>query len=258
VEFADYRPYVPGDDLRLVDWNVYGRLRSVLVRLFHEDRNLSLHVLLDASASMGTGERLKSDHGADLAAALALVGLLARDSVTVACAAGEGPHYVVNGHDTHTFASVLSLLERVKPAGTADLHHSLLRLAERRRGDRALLITDLLVDEHEREACLRALAAAAHRPTLLHVLGPEELEPDLSEGLEIEDVETGEVLNIRGGGQAAEAHAAAMRDWLEGIRSRCRALRIQYVPAFTTTPVRGLLTDTLRRARITRGHRGWV
>ena len=74
----------------------------------------------------------------------------------------------------------------------------------------------------------------------------------------LERKEGSQVLHVRGGARAAEAYAASMRAWLEGIRERCRALRIQYVPAFSTTPVRGLLTDTLRRARVTRGHRGWV
>ena len=88
MEFADHRPYRPGDDLRLVDWNVYNRLRTVLVRLFHEDRNLHLGICLDCSGSMGAGSPRKADHAATLAAALSLIGLRERDTVTLSLAGG--------------------------------------------------------------------------------------------------------------------------------------------------------------------------
>src|SRR5690606_16952271 len=85
LEFADHRPYSAGDDLRRVDWNVYARLRTVLVRLYHEDRNLSVRICVDASASMAFGTPRKADHAAELAAGLALVALLVRDDVSVGC-----------------------------------------------------------------------------------------------------------------------------------------------------------------------------
>ena len=84
VEFADYRDYVPGDDLRYLDWNVYGRLDRLLVKLFVEEEDLRVYLLLDRSRSMGFGEPSKFDHARRLIAALAYLALAGLDRVTVA------------------------------------------------------------------------------------------------------------------------------------------------------------------------------
>ena len=87
-------------------------------------------------------------------------------------------------------------------------------------------------------------------PVLLHVLGPEELQPDLRDPLRVVDVETGEIVVVRGGSEAEAAYAEALAEWLDAIEQRCRALRIQYVQAHTTFSVRDLLAGALLRGRV--------
>jgi len=256
MEFADHRPYRPGDDLRLVDWNVYRRLRTVLVRLFHEDRNVHAGVVLDASASMGTGTPPKADHGATLAAALALVGLTRRDTVTLSLAGGTARRSRLRGHQLASFAAVLSTLEAAEPDGVPDLAQAIHRLTDRGRLDRAVLISDLLVEPEVRLAALRALASAARRPVLLHVLAADELEPDLSRGLEAVDAETGETVHVGAGAVSARAYADALAAYLRSVRERCAGLRIGYVLAPTSVPVRTLVLDALRQARVVESARG--
>jgi uncharacterized protein (DUF58 family) len=263
VELADFRPYAPGDDLRLVDWNVFARLESVLVRLFHEDRDLSIVIVVDASASMGFGTPRKLDHAGELAACLAFLALRTRDRVRVvvgrravgAGGAREGGA-VATGDHVGALAAIVGSLERVEPDGIADLGATLAIEAERGRADQAFLLTDLLVEPDVRDATLRRLAAVAVRPVLLHVLGDGELSPDLDDGGVLVDAETGEEVPVRGGRGAARAYAEGLARWRGEVEARCADLGVVYAPAFTTAPARALIAGDLRRRRVVEATRG--
>jgi uncharacterized protein (DUF58 family) len=248
LDIADFRPYVPGDDLRLVDWNIFARLEAVLVRLFHEDRDLSIIVVVDASASMGFGTPRKLDHAGELACCLAFLALRARERVRMVIAGGGR----AKGDHLGALPVIVDQLERVEPTGIADLSMTLAMEAERGRGDHAVLLTDLLVEPDVREATLRRLAALARRPILLHVLGDCELTPDLDEAVLV-DAETGEEVPVRGDKKGYQAELAR---WRAEIEQRCGELGIQYAPAFTTVPARTLIGDDLRRRGVTEAARG--
>lgn len=256
MEFADYREYRAGDDLRLVDWNVYRRLRTVLVRLFHEDRNLHAGLCLDLSASMGFGQPRKADHAGTLVACLALMGLQNRDLVTLSLAGGRARRTRLRGHQAATFSMFLQALEEAEPDGIPDLVRALRGLTDRGRPDRVVLVSDLLLESEPREAAIRALAASGHRPVLLHVLDRGELEPDLSQGLEATDAETGEVVRVGADPESAEAYRREVQSFLAGVRQRCSALGVLYVPAFTTAPAREIVLDSFRSGRLVQSARG--
>jgi uncharacterized protein (DUF58 family) len=220
----------------------------VLVRLFHEDRDLSIIVVIDASASMGFGTPRKLDHAGELACCLAYLALRARERVRV-CVAGGGR---AKGDHVGALPTIVDALERVEPTGTADLSGTLAQEAERGRGDHAVLLTDLLVEPDVREATLRRLAALARRPVLLHVLGDSELTPDLEEAVLV-DAETGEEVPVRGDKKGYEAE---LQRWRTEIETRCKELGILYAPAFTTVPARALMGDDLRRRGVTEAARG--
>jgi len=257
MEFADHRPYRPGDDLRLVDWNVYRRLRQVLVRLFHEDRNLHLGICLDCSASMGVGTPRKDAHAATLAASLALIGLRERDTVTLSLAGGTGRIPRLRGHQARSFSRQLQALEQTECGGAPDLADAIRRMSDRGRIDRAILISDLFTEDDDAiDAAIRALSVVARRPAVLHVLAADEVEPDLSEGIEAEDAETGEILAVGDRAGLGDAYQRALQDYLRHVRTRCAAYRVQYVPAFTSIPLRTLVLDALRRGRVVESARG--
>ena len=257
VELADFRPYTPGDDLRLVDWNVFARLEQVLVRLFHEDRDLSLLVVVDASASMSFGTPRKADHAAELAACLSFLALRQRDRVRVVVAGRRGAASAsAKGEHTGALPLIVAALERAEPDGVAEMATTLAAEAERGRVDQAVLLTDLLVEPEERTMILRRLARIAARPVLLHVLGSEELTPDLSDGLVAIDAETGEELPTKGGRNANKLYADELARWRAEIEAQCRGLNILYAPAFTTVPARILVGDDLRRRQVVQAARG--
>jgi len=256
VDFADYRPYQPGDDLRLVDWNVFSRLEMILVRLFHEDRNLSVQVCIDASGSMAFGEPRKIDHAGALGASLALVALLNRDETTIGCAGGSGPLTVVRGANRNGFAKVIRYLEMVDATGIENPLKALKAQVRGSKPDRLFYISDMLKEPKDLDRLLRVLSASARRPCLLHVLGDTELTPELRTGLRVIDGETEEEIRVPGGRLGMSAYEKALAEYLDDIQTRCRSLRVQYVPAFTTVDVPELLNGVMRRVRVVQSASG--
>jgi uncharacterized protein (DUF58 family) len=249
VEFSDYRPYDPGDDVRLVDWNVYMRLGTAVVRQFAEERSLAMRVCLDVSDSMGfsTGPR-KADHAAQLAAALALVSLQHRDPFGLVCFGCSRPPPTVKASTLDGLVEVISVLEGVEPGGSGVPHDQIARLIGPRRSDRIVVVSDLLMEADELDRTLRLIASLSVYPVVLHVLGQSELEPEIGDAMKIVDSESGEELMVRDDANAMRDYHQGLDEWLENIQKRCSALRIRYVPTFTTLPVPDLMTGELRRA----------
>ena len=264
VEFADHRPYHPGDDLRRVDWNAWQRQPGqVVVRLFSEDRNLRVNVVVDATGSMSTGDskadrRTKLDHAGTLAAGIALLGLVHRDQVRVGTFGSLDGAQVASGHDMTAMPGLLDLLKRTRPGrGCEAPKDRILAVAGGRPADRAVLLSDMLAPEEEVESTLRALATIGHHPLLLHVVSPDDLEPDLSKPQRMVDAETGETVELPGGPEVTRAWAEARDAWLEDLDARCRRLGVRRVLARTDSDPVALFQDTLRRAGIVRmGVRG--
>lgn len=250
VEFADYRPYDPGDDVRLVDWNVYLRLGQAVVRQFNEERSLAMKICLDTSESMAFGSPRKADHGAQLAAALALVSLTHRDPVGLCFYGGDRLLQQTKASNLDGLAEILHVLERVEPGGRGDAHAQIVRQLGQGRSDRIVLVTDLLLEDAPRDGLLRLIAASSRYPVVLHVLSEDELSPDFSDVAKIVDAETDESFVIRDDASARRDYQAGLDAWLAGIEKRCRGLGIRYVPAFTRVEVPDLFNNELRRARV--------
>lgn len=250
VEFADYRPYDPGDDVRLVDWNVYLRLGQAVVRQFNEERSLAMKICVDCSESMAFGEPRKADHAAQLAAALALVSLTHRDPVGLCFYGGERQLAQTKATNLDGLAEILHVLERVEPSGRGDAHAQVVRQLGQGRSDRIVLVSDLLLEEAPRDALLRLIAASSRYPVVLHVLGNDELQPDLSDVAKVVDAETGESFVIRDDAAARRDYQAGLEAWLASLEQRCRSLGIRYVPAFTRVEVPDLFNQELRRAHV--------
>ncbi len=251
VEFADYREYDPGDDIRLIDWNVYLRLGQVLVRQFNEERSLSIKICLDVSGSMSFGAPRKADRAAEVAAALATIALVHRDPVTLICFGADTPPIQAKAVNFDGMAELVHVLERVEPSGTAGAYKQLAQQLGGGRTDRLFLLSDMLCEPGAREQQLRLLAASSLHPVLVHTLGADELQPDLEDVSEIVDEETGETLTVRDGEDAQDAYRAGLQAWLAEIEVRCKTLGIQYVrlPPEGSSLI-GFVEGDLRRAQI--------
>jgi len=250
VEFADYRPYDPGDDVRLVDWNVYLRLGTAVVRQFNEERSLAMRICVDTSASMAFGEPRKADHAAQLASALAMVALTHRDPVGLCPFGGDKNLAPTKAANLDGLTEILHVLDRLEPGGQGNPHNQIVRQLGEGRSDRVVLISDLLMEEDERDKVLRLIAGSSRYPLVLHVLSEEELEPDFADWAKVVDCETGEEFIVRDDSSAQKEYAEGLAKWLADVEARCRGLGIVYVPTFTNIEVGDLMENELRRAHV--------
>ena len=196
VEFSDYRPYGIGDDLRYVDWNIYGRLDRLYVKLFVDEEDLCLNILLDASGSMAFGSPSKLAYGTRLAAGLGFVGLVNLERVGVAVvrerlAEGVGP-----ARGRSQILPLMDFLSRVRPAGATSLNEGLGAWGLRtREAGLAVVISDLM-DPGGYERGLRSLLEHRHDLHVIHLLAAEEMNPAWGGDLRLQDAQTGETRDL--------------------------------------------------------------
>lgn len=250
IEFADYRDYVRGDDLRRVDWNVYARLERPFIKLLEEEEDLAVHILVDASRSMdyGEGETHKLRYAQRLAAALGYIALAAGDRLTVAVLQGAAPAAQFGpfrGRDQTL--RLLRFLEGLTAGGETDLNQSLraYALAAHRPG-LAFLISDLLAPAGH-AAGLAQLQGRGDEVTVLHVLAPEELDPPLAGDLRLVDCETGAPQDVTLDGGLRDLYRRRVTAWREEIDMACRKRQVTYVPVGTDTAWDDLVLRHLRR-----------
>jgi uncharacterized protein (DUF58 family) len=230
LEFADYRPYVAGDELRRIDWNIYRRLHQLVVKVGIEDGRLSLALLVDVSRSMRVGEPCKSRAACRLAAALAAIALLRGDQADVHVLGDGRARPVVRLEGPRQIPALLHELERLPHALGTGLEESLTRYV--RAGaptDVGVLISDANVSPDELGHALRALSASARTAVLLHVVAPDELQTRLRGAVELRDAESGRSVETAVDEQAAAEYAERFAQFCEAVRERCRAAGVGYV-----------------------------
>ena len=192
LDFADYRPYQPGDDYRRIDHNLRARLGVLMIRQFEAEQELPIEVVVDFSASMGMGG--KDDSARRLAAMIVYMGLAAGDRVRLWAIPGDGQRPEVmgpSGRHLSAWPQMEAWLEERPIAGPGSLRTLGRRLAS--SGGSVVLVTDLMMEEWS--DVIDGLAGAAGG-LVLHLLAPEELNPTLSGDLDLIDVETGVAVPI--------------------------------------------------------------
>ncbi|MBI3636941.1 MAG: DUF58 domain-containing protein, partial [Candidatus Rokubacteria bacterium] len=212
VEFSDYRQYGIGDDLRYVDWNVFARLDRLHVKLFVEEEDLCLHLLVDASASMQFGRPSKLDYARRVAAALGFVGLVNLERVGVGVLRARAAEGWPPARGRNQFPALADFLGDVRPDGATSLNEALAGYAMRsREPGLAVLISDLF-DPAGFESGLRALLERRFEVHIIHCLDAEELNPTLDGDLRLTDSETGEVRELTIDGDALRGYRDRLRE----------------------------------------------
>ena len=246
VEFADYRQYGVGDDLRYVDWNIYGRLDRLYLKLFVDEEDLCLHLLLDGSGSMSFGEPSKLRYAARLAAALGFVGLVNHERVGVAIVRDRMAEGWSPTRGRGQFLSLLDFAGRLRAGGLTELSEDLAAYALRsREAGVAVLISDLL-DPAGYERGLKALLERRFDVHVIHVLAPEEVDPTLAGDLRLTDAETGEERDLTMDGEALGDYRQRLGDFLARAEGVCRANEIAYHRVTTDTPVEEMVLRQLK------------
>jgi len=256
IEIEAHSAYVPGDDLRHLDWNAVGRLDALLVRRFTAEREVVVHLLLDASASMGVPARDgKLAVACELALALAYVALGANDAVRIAVLPGAGAARVSPIlRQRGSLGRALALLASVAPGGRLLLGAALEAYArEHPRPGLAILVSDLMMEPAEVERGVLALRARRYEVLLLHVIGAGELDPGraLAGGI-LTDVETGATHPIALTPAACARYRELLAAHLGALEALAERTRAVYARLVTAASVRYFLTVELPRLGVLR------
>lgn len=246
VEFSDYRPYGVGDDLRYVDWNIYGRLDRLHVKLFVDEEDLCLHLLVDASNSMAFGEPTKLAYASRLAAAVGFVGLVNLERVGVGVLREKVSEGWPPVRGRNQFVALVDFLAALKPGGATSLNEGLGNYAMRAREPGLVLLVSDLLDPNGFETGVRALLERRFEVHIVHLLAAEELNPTLGGDLRLHDSETGEVRELTVDGEALRAYRQRLAGFLERVEGFCRAQEIGYRRASTDTPLEEFVLSHLR------------
>lgn len=246
VEFCDYRAYGVGDDLRYVDWNVYGRLDRLHVKLFVDEEDLCLHLLVDASRSMDFGRPTKLAYAARLAAALGFVGLVNLERVGVCVIRDRLSEGWPPTRGRSQFPALVDFLSGVKSSGGTGLNDGLGHYAMRAREPGIAVVVSDLMDPAGFEAGVRALLERRFDVHVVHLLDPTELDPTLVGDLCLQDSETGEIRELTVDGEALRAYRQRLHQFLDRAEAFCRSQEIGYRRLTTDTPLEAFMLSQLR------------
>ena len=256
TEFADFRPYAAGDDLRFLDWNIYARLERLFLKLFLEEEDLCLSILIDVSPSMDFGNPHKLLYAKKVAAALAYIGLVNRDRVHVLGFAEAARPLFGPARGRRQVRRLLQMLEDLGPTDSplTDLERSCRDYAVARKGGGVLVVLTDFFDRSGFEKGLRYLLSGARNTEIyvVHLLCPQEIDPDLSGDLRLVDVEEGLTTEVSTSPAVFKQYRRTLEGFCEEIRSYCSRCGLHYIFASTAVPFDKLILEYLKRRGLLR------
>lgn len=251
VEFADFRNYTHGDDLRYIDWNTFARLEKLFLKLFVEEEDLHVYLLLDGSQSMAYGSPSKFEYGRRLAAALGYIGITNMDRVGATVFGDRMREHLTPIRGRQQVFPMFQFLEGARTGGTTSLAASLKEFALRtRRPGVAILVSDFF--DPEWETGLKALLHRKFQVSVIHVLDRSEVRPDFVGDLKLVDCETGEEREITISAGLLRDYQKAVDQFCGGIQETCRRYGADYLQTITDQPFEDLILKWLRRAGLVR------
>lgn len=250
VEFADYRNYAIGDDLRFIDWNIYARLDKLFLKLFLEEEDLAMYVLIDCSKSADYGTPNKFRYMQRVAAALTYIGLVNYNRVAV-CAIGDGVVADTGAmRGRRRVAQAIDFIDKLKPAGTSHMAEACRRfaLAHRQKGV-CVVLSDFFVKEGF-ESGLRYVAGGKYDLFAIQCLAPQELEPDLQGDLKLRDVEDDDMAEVSITGPLVKQYKSNLNAYCLGLKDYITRRGGTYLFTSTAVPFDTLVLNYLRERRL--------
>jgi uncharacterized protein (DUF58 family) len=251
VEFADFRPYVSGDDIRQIDWNLYARAERFFLKLFVAEEELTIHLLVDNSASMDWGDPNKLLYARRAAGAFGYIALSSLDRVTVTAFADATARQLPSVRGKRGALPLFDFLQKL-PAGTSgNLLGACRRYIQSARNAGPLLLCSDLMDPNWEEA-LRALTSRPFEITILHILAPQEVNPAFDGDFRLIDAEGGDPVEITADIDVLRRYDANLRSWRQEIETFCNGRGITYIFVNTAIPIDEFVMSTLRKRGVLR------
>jgi uncharacterized protein (DUF58 family) len=247
VEFADHRDYSLGDDFRYVDWNLYGRMERLLLRLFEEEEDLSIYLLVDASMSMAIGKPRKLSYAMKVAAALCYVGLANLDRVSILPFAEGLRGRLPPARGKGRIFKVFEFLRTVRPAGETDLAKCIRDFVHQTKRRGMVVVLSDFYDPAGYEEGLNALRYHKFEPFVIQVFDEKEANPPLHGDLTLVDCETGEPREVTISASLLAAYRKEHEKYCRDLEQYCTARAIPYFRTTTAVPFDDLVLTIFRR-----------
>lgn len=247
VEFMDYRPYTVGDDLRYVDWNIYSRLDKLILKLYVEEEDMCLHLLIDGSASMGFGEPRKLDYALQIAAALGYISLTNLERVALGVFAHDTARVLRPMRGRGQILPILDFLSGLDAGGGTALNPSLARYALKSRVPGVAVVLSDLLDPGGYADGLKALLQRRLEVFVLHIVSEDELDPRLAGDLTLVDAEGNGARDVSVDRRAMDRYRDRLRQHFDEAERFCARHGIDYLRTSTAVPFQDLILRHLRR-----------
>jgi len=255
MEFADYRVYEPGDDLRHVDWNIYARLGKLFIKLFHADEGLPPALLIDNSRSMEFGSPTKLTCAKQIAAALGYIALGHADSVAVYTCAERLSAALPPASSTSQFSRLIQVLNTIATHGQTRLTECLRQLPMYQRHPCAVAVLSDFLDPNGYEQGFKLLTGRGFSLTAIHLTSPEEINPQVylentptGRDWLVEDAETGETRAITINPETLSQYQNQQQTFCETLQRFCTDQGIGYAQLQSDMPVEPFILQELHRA----------
>ncbi len=256
VEFADYREYQLGDDIRRIDWNLYSRFEKYFIRLFTDERQMDVQIFLDCSASMGKENRGKAAYAVSVAAALGFLSVHNMDKVSfklIKESSVEDPFGTIIGKNT--FFRAISILENIDFSEDADISEAVTSCVNTGSNNGlSVIISDFLTRKDWKKA-IDYLTYKKRQVLVLQLLSPDEVDPAYSGRVNLIDVESGDIgdprnMKLKITRSLQLAYQEALRDLKADIKSFCTSRGADFISVTTDKPIERMLFGELLKAGI--------
>jgi hypothetical protein len=245
-EFADFRPYSVGDDLRFLDWNLFGRMEKLFLRLFLEEEDLHVHLLVDVSRSMEFGTPSKLRYAKQVAAALGFVGLLNMDRVAVTTVGGTTAVRSPVFRGRPSLWRLVKFLNDLQPVSSGDFNKSLRNFSVCTSGRGVALVFSDFLDKGGYEEGFKFLAARNLDVYAVQIMAHEELHPELAGDLKLTDIEDGDEAEVTISAPLLARYQQTLSAFRGGLSSFCSRRGLSYLFTSNQVPFEKLVLNYLR------------
>src|SRR6267378_4140232 len=245
VEFADYRNYVIGDDLRFLDWNLFARLDRLFIRLFMEEEDLHFYLLIANSLSMDFGTPSKLLFAKQVAAALGFIGLVNMDRVVVEAFNNRLTQTMPAARGRRSLWRMMDFLQKLEPAGPSDLKKALRTFSLKCSGKGIVILLSDFMDKKGYEEALRYLIARQMDIYAIQILSQEEIEPEIVGDLQLTDIEDQDVADVTVSGPLLKRYKQNLAAYRAALYEFCARRGVSYLFTSNQVPFERLIFSFL-------------